>query len=125
SIRRDVNNWMIRRDRPSLNLSDWCAHFGYSRPTPVLTFVYENFGEYSGLDFSRVCPNDSLNTNLHFPLVCWFDWTITFCEEFFQAFNVDLSDRFDEADFTTIGELVNFLAQQVAAAETAADISAT
>jgi len=124
SIRREVNHWMIRRDRQSLNLSDWCTLFGHGTPTPVLTFIYENFGEYSGLDFSRVSPNDSLNTNLHFPLVCWFDWTITFCEEFFQAFDVDLSDRFDEADFTTIGELVNFLTQQVETAKPTAETTA-
>ena len=113
SIRKDVNMWMLRRDRQALDLSDWCEQFGYSQSNTVLAFIYETFSEYSGLDFSRVRPNDCLNTNLHFPLVCWFDWSITFCEEFFQAFEVDLSDRFDEADFTTIGELANFLVEQV------------
>ena len=115
SVRQDVNTWMMRRDRQALDLSTWSHLFGHSAH-PVLTFIYESFGDYSGLDFSLVRPNDSLNTNLKFPLVCWFDWTITFCEEFFQAFGLDLSDRFDEADFCTIGELINFLVAQVNAA---------
>ena len=112
TIRREVNSWMLRRDRNPLNLTQWSDLFG-NGAHPVLTFIYESFGEYSGLDFSLVRPNDSLNNQLHFPLVCWFDWTITFCEDFFQAFDVDLSDRFDEADFNTLGELVDFLMQQV------------
>jgi len=112
SIRQEVNAWLLRRDRASLTLDQWCECFGGSN-SDVLAFLYQSFGEYSGLDFSRVRPNDSLNSSLHFPLVCWFDWSITFCEDFFQAFDVDLSDRFDEADFDTIGELVDFLTQQV------------
>ncbi len=112
SVRKDVNTWMIRRDRQSLDLTDWCALFG-NADNAVLAFIYESFSEYSGLDFSYVRPNDSLNSHLKFPLVCWFDWSITFCEAFFQAFDVDLSDRFDEADFITIGELANFLVAQV------------
>lgn len=114
SIRREVNSWMMRRDRAALSLTQWSECFG-GGIHPVLTFVYETFGEYSGLDFSRVRPNDSLNSQLHFPLICWFDWTITFCEDFYQAFDVDLSDRFDEANFDTIGELVAFLVEQTAA----------
>lgn len=112
TIRREVNAWMLRRDRASLSIEQWCECFGGHNPA-VLAFLYESFSEYSGLDFSRVRPNDSLNSSLHFPLVCWFDWSITFCEDFFQAFDVDLSDRFDEADFDTIGELIEFLVQQV------------
>jgi hypothetical protein len=30
---------------------------------------------------------------------------------------LDLSDRFDEADFETIGELINFLIEQVSLVE--------
>lgn len=112
TIRREVNSWMIRRDRALLDLPQWSELFG-SAGHSVLAFVYHAFSEYSGLDFGRVRPNDSLNNHLHFPLICWFDWTITFCEDFCQQFDVDLSDRFDEADFDTIGELVDFLVQRV------------
>ena len=111
SIRREVNSWMIRRDRTPLSLAQWSKCFGGAHP--AITFVYESFGEYSGLDFSRTRPSDSLNKHLRFPLICWFDWTITFCEDFFQTFDVDLSDRFDEANFDTIGELVEYLVEQV------------
>lgn len=118
AMRRQVNSWMLRRDRQDLSCTQWCQLFGARQPhNPALTFIYESFGQYSGLHFGRVRPNDSLNSHLHFPLVCWFDWTITFCEEFFQSFGVDLSDRFDEADFDTIGELVDFLAEQINTAE--------
>ncbi len=116
SVRKDVNTWMVRRDRQTLDLTTWSQLFGHPSH-PVLAFIYKSFGDYSGLDFSRTRPNDSLNTHLKFPLVCWFDWTITFCENFFQAFDLDLSDRFDEADFHTIGELINFLVTQVDAAQ--------
>ena len=112
SVRKDVNAWMMRRDRQALDLSTWSELFGHPAH-PVLIFIYESFSSYSGLDFSLVRPNDSLNTHLKFPLVCWFDWTITFCEDFFHAFELDLSDRFDEADFCTIGELVSFLVKQI------------
>lgn len=114
SVRKEVNNWLGRRDRQSLDITTWCQLFGKGQPQhPVLAFIYEAFEQYSGLNFSRIRPNDSLNTNLQFPLVCWFDWTITFCEEFFQAFGLDLSDCFDEDNFSTIGELVDFLVGQV------------
>lgn len=115
-IRKDVNSWMVRRDRQAADFITWSELFGHAN-NAVLAFIYDSFGEYSGLDFSRVRPNDSLNTHLHFPLVCWFDWSITFCEEFFQTFGVDLSDRFDEADFSTIGEMAEFLVSQVPTTE--------
>ena len=65
----------------------------------VLSFVYEYFADYSGLAFSQVRPNDSLNRDLNFPLVCWFDWTLNFCDDFLTHFDLDLSDCFDEAEF--------------------------
>ncbi|MGC1308710.1 MAG: hypothetical protein WA885_15905 [Phormidesmis sp.] len=115
SIRKEVNDWMMRRDRQALSCTDWCHLFSHQpQAQAVLAFIYEQFAQYSGLDFRRVRPDDSLNSHLHFPLVCWFDWSITFCEDFFQAFEVDLSDRFDESDFITLGEMATFLMEQVA-----------
>ncbi|MGB7086796.1 MAG: hypothetical protein WBD47_14655 [Phormidesmis sp.] len=114
TIRKKVNDWMLRRDRSSLSLSDWCQLYStQAQAYSVLSFIYQSFSQYSGLDFSRVRPDDQLNRDLHFPLVCWFDWSITFCEDFFQQFDLDLSDRFDEASFSTIGEMVNFLIAQM------------
>lgn len=129
-IRQQVNRWMQARDRQPLNLVEWCEVFSgesaaIARATQkrttksvamsVLAFVYKFFSDYSGLAFSQVRPNDSLNRDLHFPLVCWFDWTLNFCDDFLTHFDLDLSDCFDEAEFLTIGEMVEFLVAQVVA----------
>ncbi len=122
SVRHQVNETMHKRARQPLSIATWCLTFCQrdhytDRVQSMLSFVYERFSEYSGLELSRVRPSDRLNDDLHFPLVCWFDWSITFCEDFYQRFGLDLSDRFDEADFETMGELVNFLIEQVSLAE--------
>ncbi len=135
AIRAQVNLRMKAHARPALGISDWCQLFlthlssignvttdtaafshaatGSSDTRRVLCFVYQKFGQYSGIDFSRVCPDDRLNGDLHFALVCWFDWTIAFCEDFLEQFGIDLSDCFDEDEFDTIGELAAFLVEQV------------
>ncbi len=130
AIRAQVNLRMKAHARCALGVSDWCqtflsqkaaaetlafsrSAFGASDTRRVLCFVYQHFSQYSGIDFSRVRPEDRLNDDLHFSLVCWFDWTITFCEDFFEQFDIDLSDCFDEDEFNTIGELVMFLVEQV------------
>ncbi len=113
TVRKQVNQWMKRRTRQRLSPGEWCQLFcRQERARPVLAFVYQTFAQYSGIEFGRVRPDDRLNRDLHFPLVCWFDWSLTFCEDFFQRFGLDLSDRFDESAFETIGELVNFLVEQ-------------
>ncbi len=129
-IRQQVNLWMQARDRQPLSAAEWCEVFSIesaaiaqatqARATKkvaksVLAFVYQFFGDYSGLAFSQVRPNDSLNRDLHFPLVCWFDWTLTFCDDFLTHFDLDLSDCFDETEFSTIGEMVEFLVAQAVA----------
>ncbi len=120
TIRKQVNQQMQRRTRRVLGAVEWGKLFCRSdRAYPLLSFVYQYFGLYSGLEFGRVRPGDRLNDDLHFPLVCWFDWTTTFCEDFFQRFGVDLSDRFDEATFDTIDDLINFLIEQAVPQEMA------
>jgi hypothetical protein len=120
SVRRQVNAAMKARPRQALSLVAWCKTFcSNDQAWPVLSFVYQYFAQYSGLEFGRVRPSDTLNDDLRFPIVCWFDWSITFCEDFYQRFSLDLSDRFDEADFETIGELINFLIEQVILSEPA------
>ncbi|EDX85996.1 hypothetical protein S7335_3699 [Synechococcus sp. PCC 7335] len=131
ALRAQINLRMKVAGRSALGISDWCrlftaqeavadtsafsrSAFGVSDTRRVLCFVYQYFSQYSGLDFSRVRPEDQLNHDLHFSLVCWFDWRITFCEDFFEQFDLDLSDCFDEDEFNTIGELVSFLSEQVA-----------
>ncbi len=124
SVRRQVNEALQQRARQPLSISTWCLTFcqrnrATDRVQLMLSFIYECFSEYSGLEFSRVRPSDRLNDDLCFSLVCWFDWSITFCEDFYQRFGLDLSDRFDEANFETIGELVEFLVEQVSLNEAA------
>lgn len=135
AIRTQVNIRMRAHARPALGVSDWCQLFlsdlslkqsiasetaafshiaaGSSETRRVLCFVYQRFSQYSGIDFSRVRPEDRLNDDLHLSLVCWFDWVITFCEDFFEQFDLDLGDCFDEDEFDTIGELAAFLVAQV------------
>ncbi len=135
-IRQQVNLWMQARGRRPLSVVEWCDVFSgesaaiaeatqdsatKNAAKSVLAFVYQFFGDYSGLAFSQVRPNDSLNRDLHLPLVCWFDWTLNFCDDFLTQFDMDLSDRFDEAEFSTIGEMVEFLVVQVVA-ESAAPV---
>jgi hypothetical protein len=123
TIRRQVNQQLTALARRSMGFSHWCQLFcsnprsDTARARRVLAFVYEHFADYTGLDFSRVRPSDRLIADLQFPLVCWFDWSLTFCEDFYQAFDVDLSDRFDEADFETMGDLVSYLLTEVAFVE--------
>lgn len=115
SIRSQVNQWLKSRTNRTLSLTTWCRLFSdQSTDREVLAFVYQRFSEYSGLDFGRVRPDDRLHGDLHLALVCWHDWVITFCEDFCEQFHLDLSDRFDEDDFDTIGELVAHLHHQVA-----------
>lgn len=130
AIRAQINLRMKADARSALGISDWCSlfvtqnavagtsafthsTFGTSDARRVLCFVYQRFSQYSGIDFSRVRPEDRLNHDLHFALVCWFDWTTTFYEDFLEEFDIDLSDCFDEDEFNTIGELVMFLIDQL------------
>ncbi len=120
TIRKQVNQQMQGRTRRVLRAMEWGQLFCRTeRAYPLLSFVYQRFGLYSGLEFGRVRPGDRLNDDLHFPLVCWFDWATTFCEDFFQRFGVDLSDRFDETAFETIDELIEFLIEQAVPQEVA------
>lgn len=113
AVRHQVNKRLNICSRDSLELIEWCQLFaGSAANQAAAAFVYENFGKYAGIDFSLVRPHDRLHADLHMALVCWHDWVITFCEDFFQAFDIDLSDDFDEDDFETIGELVQFLVAQ-------------
>ena len=105
---------MENRMRANLGLSKWCRLFdSYSKNKELLTFVYQRFSQYSGLAFGRVRPHDTMHGDLKFALVCWHDWVIDFCEDFWEHFHIDLSNDFDEDDFETIGGIVEYLDEQV------------
>ena len=112
-MRQRVNRYL--RDRPTLTVEQWFEQFW--RPQGVnhslVTFVYTQMQTYSGLEFARVRPHDRLNEDLYLPLVCWFDWETSFTEDFLASFDIDLSERFDPENFTTVEELVIFLNHQL------------
>ncbi len=116
TIRRQVNR-RLRQTRPALAIADWIATFDLALGMTVLPalgeFLFEALGHHSGLEVSRLRPSDRLIEDLHLPLVCWFDWPHQFCEDFLAAFQVDLSDEFDEANFKTLQDLVVFLQEQL------------
>ena len=124
AIRRQINTALKARPRQLLTEYAWCELFAEDLAIAnedrvvamaVLQFAYQRFSEYTGIDFGRVRPSDRLIEDLQLPLVCWFDWALTFCEDFLAQLCVDISDRFDETEFETAGELITYLVDQVAA----------
>lgn len=112
-LRRSLNRRL--RDRPCLSFEQWFKHCWQSHDIsqPVAAFVYTQFERYSGLTFARVLPSDRLEEDLRWSLVCWFDWQITLCDDFFRQFGVDISDRLDDHSYGTLEELVVFLEHQL------------
>ena len=86
-------------------------------PEPLIAFAYKHLKTYSGLDMGRVRPQDRLVEDLQFPLVCWFDWGPTLCEDFFQQFGIDITDTFDETQFATVADLIRYLEQELQVAD--------
>jgi hypothetical protein len=111
--RQRVNQFL--RDRPALSSDEWYEQLWQARgiTRPIAVFVYNHMQLYSGLEFARVRPIDRLIDDLCLPFVCWFDWQLSFHEDFSAAFGLDLSDRFDPQSFDTVEELVIFLNHQL------------
>jgi hypothetical protein len=112
-----VNQWL--RSRPNLSCDQWFYRYWsppahpQALPKPLIEFVYAQLQDYSGLDIGRVQPTDHLVNDLAFPAVCWFDWGLTLCEDFYETFGLDISEHFDETQFFTFADLINFLNQQL------------
>ena len=115
--RERVNRWL--RSRPCLTCDEWSRRYWIppaqspGLPKALIDFVYTNVEAYSGLDIGRVQPSDHLVEDLAFPAVCWFDWGITLCDDFYATFGLDISEHFDETQFSTFSDLIGFLAQQL------------
>jgi hypothetical protein len=75
----------------------------------LIEFLYTHLQEYTGLEVGRLQPSDRLVDDLQFPSICWFDWGLTLCTDFYDAFGVDISDQFDEGCLETCADLVDFL----------------
>jgi hypothetical protein len=99
------------QSRRALNLDEWFETFfkGRGIAYPIANFVYHRFSQYSGLEFSRVLPTDRLYEDLKWTMVCWFDWEVNLCDDFYRQFRVDITDRLDELHTSTVEELVCFL----------------
>jgi hypothetical protein len=108
-VRQRVNQALHRRR--AMNLDEWFETFfkGRGIAYPIANFVYHRLSHYSGLEFSRVLPTDRLNEDLKWTKVCWFDWELNLCDDFYGQFKVDISDRLDELHSSTVEELVCFL----------------
>ncbi len=101
------------RDRSHYRLDQWYQTFWQPLEVSneVAEFVYQQMEAYSGLTFAYVLPSDRLTEDLSLPLVCWFDWESTLCDDFYDRFRVDISS-FSVCDLATIQEFVIFLNQQ-------------
>lgn len=114
SMRHQVNQ-CLRQHRGSLSVDDWCDEFYQATKSQrsTLLFIYRTLADYSGIEFNRVRPHDRLVDDLQFPLVCWFDWSISFCDDVVAQFGIDISDCFDETCFDTLADLIFFLDAQL------------
>ncbi|HEY9648616.1 MAG TPA: hypothetical protein V6C88_19705 [Chroococcidiopsis sp.] len=113
-------DWAVRRetsralcDRPPLQAHQWfevhCKPYGID--PSIAHFAYSHLARYSGLPVARVMPSDRLEADLHWTSVCWFDWEISLCDDFFQEFGVDITDRLYGWTPETVGDLLRFLNQ--------------
>ena len=111
-IRRQVNR--LLQQRPALDCQQWFQTFYQPQGITyaVASFAYLHLAQYSGLEFGRVLPSDRLDEDLRWTQVCWFDWQCQLCEDFWQRFEVDISDRLDESMLPTVIDLISFLHQQ-------------
>ncbi|MFQ4135768.1 hypothetical protein PGN35_005560 [Nodosilinea sp. PGN35] len=115
--RQRVNQWL--RSRRCLTCDEWYRYHWTPPavpcplPKPLIDFAYQQLTAYSGLEIGRVQPSDLLVEDLSFPAVCWFDWGLTLCEDFYNTFGLDISEHFDETQLLTCADLIGFLDQQL------------
>jgi len=119
NLRRQINQAL--RSRPALTPEQWHRtywvppHTATPFPEEFTTFLYRRLSEYSGLCFGRVYPTDRLCQDLKFPLVCWFDWSMTLCDDIWARYGVDLSETIDETQWITVRDLLTSLHHQLQA----------
>ncbi len=117
AARQAVNQWLTAR--PCLSCHEWyLIHWTppaapQSLPKPLVEFIYDRLSDYSGLEVGCIEPSDHLVHDLQFPAVCWFDWGLSLCEDFYLTFGTDISDTFDESQFETCADLLYFLGRQL------------
>jgi len=99
------------RQRSALSLDDWYIEFWQAQSISfvVVEFFCIQLSEHTQLEITRMQPGDRLVADLRLPLICWFDWEITFAEAFQETFGVSLGDTFSFDDFETVQDLMLFL----------------
>ncbi|MBI4785134.1 MAG: hypothetical protein HY785_28085 [Oscillatoriophycideae cyanobacterium NC_groundwater_1537_Pr4_S-0.65um_50_18] len=110
-VRRRVKRSL--HHRPALTPDEWfTVHYKQQDIAPVIAaFAYEHLEQYSGLTIGKVLPSDRLEEDLHWTQICWFDWELSLCEDFYDCFEVDISDRLDVSCLSTLQDLMDFLNQ--------------
>jgi hypothetical protein len=108
-LRRQVLQFL--RQRPLLSPADWHAIYGnpLDLSLVVIKFAHDYLGQYSGLEFGRTRPDDHLEDDLYWTHICWFDWTLSLCDDFQTEFGIDLSGELSNLPITTVGALLRFL----------------
>lgn len=103
------------RLRPAWSKEEWFEQYWRRQAISrqLSDFVYVQMQDYSGLEFARVRPDDRLVEDLQLPLVCWFDWQLSLCDDFWQVFGVDLHEHLDLENLATVADLVFFLNQHL------------
>jgi hypothetical protein len=115
--RKQVNQWL--GSRPCLSSDEWFRYHwmppmvAQEFSKPLIDFIYDRLADYSGLTVGCIVPSDRLLEDLQFPAVCWFDWGITLCGDFYATFSIDITDHFDETQLLTCADLALFLNQQL------------
>lgn len=116
NLRRRVNRMLFQR--PAMPLEQWFRTFYQPQGIDfaVANFAYVQLPHYSGLEFSRVLPDDRLDEDLHWTQVCWFDWEIHLCDDVHQQFGIDLIDDFDASALQTVQDLIRYLNRAITGA---------
>lgn len=113
---RSKINRTLDSQRASLTGEEWFERFwrprGISRQ--IVEFVYERLGQYSGLHLGRTVPSDRLLEDLQLPLVCWFDWELSFCDDLAQQFNIQLDNPSLLDEVETVEDFLTLLHRQIA-----------
>jgi len=101
-------------DRSPLSQAEWFeVHYKTQGIADAIAiFAYKHLQQYSGLELSRILPSDRLEEDLQWTKVCWFDWHLSLCEDFYRCFGVDIGDRLDISCLSTLQDVMDFLNQQ-------------
>lgn len=108
-LRRRVFQFL--RQRPVLSLAEWYSKHGKPQNLSfaIIRFAYKYLGRYAGIEFGRILPSDRLEEDLCWTHICWFDWSLSLCDDFHKEFGIDLSTELPNIPTTTMSALLHFL----------------